>query len=164
MAWHLAQLNVAVALEPLDSPRLAEFTAQLDPVNASADAAPGFVWRMQDDSGNATDLRGSDDELLLNMSVWRSFEDLRAFVYGDAGHLAVMRRRREWFAKLSPVLVLWWVPAGRLPTIPEAEARRALLAEQGPTPEAFTFRHAFPPPDAGAAQTHVDAGDALRPA
>ena len=43
-------MNVALPREPLDSPALAEFVANLEPVNALADAAPGFVWRLEDES------------------------------------------------------------------------------------------------------------------
>jgi len=42
--WHLAQVNIADPRAPLDSPELAELVANLDPVNALADASPGFVW------------------------------------------------------------------------------------------------------------------------
>jgi hypothetical protein len=144
---HLAQVNIALPLEPLESELLAPFTAALDAVNARADAAPGFVWRLQDESGDATGFRVAGDErLIVNLSVWESIEALRAFVYADAGHLAVLRRRREWFAKLDPMLALWWLPAGTLPGVAEAERRLALLERHGPTAEAFTFREAFGPP------------------
>ena len=98
---HLAQVNVALPLEPLDSPRLAAFVEALAPVNAVADASPGFVWRLQTDAGDATAIRAfGDDRLIVNMSVWESVEALRAFAYGDA-HAAVLRRRRDWFARLG---------------------------------------------------------------
>ena len=97
MEYVVAQVNIGRLVAPLDSPRLADFMAQLDPVNAVADGAPGFVWRLQTEDGNATALRafeedaeGSDGGILLNMSVWESVEDLAAYVYG-AAHLAVLR-------------------------------------------------------------------------
>lgn len=144
-SFHLAQVNIALAREPLDAPLLADFVAQLDPVNARADAAEGFVWRLQTEDGDATAIRAFDDErLIVNMSVWESLETLRAFVYGDPAHLAVMRRRREWFDRLETFLVLWWVPAGHRPTIAEAKDRLALVRAVGPSPDAFTFRRHFP--------------------
>ena len=89
---------------------MAEFMALLDPVNAVADASPGFVWRLQTEEGNATALRPyEDDRMIVNMSVWESIEDLAAFVY-RSGHVDVMRRRREWFEPMKPYMVLWWVP------------------------------------------------------
>jgi hypothetical protein len=145
---HLAQLNIALPREPLGSDLLAEFEAQLDPVNAAADAAPGFVWRLQGEDGNATGIRGFDDyRLIVNMSVWESLEALRAFVFSSRPHLGVLRRRREWFERLGEAyLVLWWIPAGTpLPTVEEAEQRLAVLRERGPSPQAFTFRSPFPP-------------------
>ena len=145
--WHIAQVNIALPVEPLDSPALEEFVALLEPVNALADAAPGFVWRLQTEDGDATAIRAfGDDRLIINMSVWESIEALWDYVY-DGGHLRAMRRRREWFTRMAEShLVLWWVPAGEPPTVAEAEERLALLQERGPTPEAFTFKARFGPP------------------
>ena len=137
----LAQLNVARLLAPLDTPQLAEFVAALDPINALADGSPGFVWRLQTEDGDATAVRMFDDDMLIvNMSVWESREALHAFVY-DTDHVAVMRRRREWFARMAETyLALWWIPAGTVPTVPDAQERLVHLREHGPSPRAFTFR------------------------
>jgi hypothetical protein len=147
-AWELAQLNLARPVEPLDAPALADFVAALIPVNAVADAAPGFVWRLQTEAGDATDVRWADDgEVIVNLSVWESVLALADFVYGG-DHLAVMRRRREWFMPLNEaVTVLWWVPAGHRPTLAEAAARLDDVRRHGPSPRAFTFRTVFPAPD-----------------
>jgi len=141
---HLAQLNVARLLEPIDSPRLAPFVALLDEVNAAGDGSPGFVWRLQSDGGNATDIRPWGDDVIVNLTVWESAESLRAYVYGPA-HTAVLRRRREWFAVMSEAhLVLWWVPDGHRPGLDEAGERLARLRADGPTPHAFDLRTTFP--------------------
>jgi Domain of unknown function (DUF3291) len=144
---HLAQLNVALGKATVDSPEMAEFAANLDRVNALADAATGFVWRLQDEDGNATSIRAYDDErMIVNLSVWESIEALWSFVY-DSGHLEVMRRRREWFERLpTAYVVLWWLPEGRIPTVDEAIARLDHLEAHGPTAEAFTFKHRFAAP------------------
>ena len=158
--FQLAQVNIALPRKPLDTPLLAQFVAQLDPVNDRADAADGFVWRLQTEDGDATAIRGFDDDrVVVNMSVWESLQDLRAFVYEDPAHLAVMRRRREWFERIEVFMVLWWVPAGQRPTVAEAEARLGLLRAVGPSPEAFTFRRHFPAPDAGSAEVVDDDRD-----
>jgi heme-degrading monooxygenase HmoA len=138
---HIAQVNIALPREPLDAPLLRDFVSALDPVNANADTAPGFVWRLQTENGDATGVNGfGDDRLIINMSVWESLEALRAFVYRDPAHLAVMRRRREWFHKHAEAFqVLWWIPEGHIPTVEEAEERLELLRRLGPTPDAFTF-------------------------
>jgi hypothetical protein len=147
----LAQLNIGRTREPLDSPLLADFVAALDPINALADASPGFVWRLQTEEGDATSIRAFDDELMIvNMSVWESVEALWDFVYGG-DHLAYMRRRREWFERIEMHLVLWWVPQGHRPTVEEALQRLERLRLAGPGPEAFTFKHRFPAPTATAA-------------
>jgi hypothetical protein len=154
--FHLAQVNIALPREPLDSELLRDFVAQLDSVNAVADARSGFVWRLQTEEGDATEVRGfGDDRVIINMSVWESLEALRGFAYAERAHLDVMRRRREWFERLPLYLVLWWIPVGHVPTVAEAEERLALLQSAGPSPGAFTFRAHFPPPDAAQ-------GDAVR--
>jgi hypothetical protein len=134
---------------PLDSPPLAEFMAALDGVNTLAEASPGFVWRLKSDSGNATDIKASDDpRFIVNMSVWSSVEALFAFVYRSA-HTKVMTRRREWFERPEAAYqVLWWVPAGTTPSVDEALARLEHLRAHGPTAHAFTFKERHPPPGA----------------
>jgi hypothetical protein len=132
----------------MDGPVMAGFKAALEPINALADVAPGFVWRLQTQDGDATAIRPYDDErMMVNMSVWASIEALRAFVY-TSGHTSVMRSRKRWFEKLEIYLVLWWVPALHEPTIEEAKQRLEHLTRRGPTPYAFTFRTSFPAPDA----------------
>ena len=146
-AWHIAQLNVGRSVAPPGSPELADFMAALDRINAMAEASPGFVWRLQSASGNATDILVSDDpQSLINMSVWSSIESLFAFVY-RSGHTEVMKRRREWFEKPTEAYqALWWIPAGHTPSIEEALERLALLRREGPTPRAFTFNQRYPRP------------------
>jgi Domain of unknown function (DUF3291) len=144
---HLAQLNVGRAKAPLDSETMAEFMALLDPINELADRSPGFVWRLEDDEGTgATGIKVSEDEqFIVNMSVWESVDALWSFVY-DSAHLDVMRRRREWFEHhVDQFMVLWWVPAGHVPTTEDALAKLEHLKAHGPTPEAFTFKVRFEP-------------------
>lgn len=143
----LAQLNIGVIRAPMDSPVMAEFANNLDRINALAEASPGFIWRLQTEDGNATAIRPFEDEnLLVNMSVWRDVASLKAYVY-ESAHVGFMRRRREWFELMKEAyLVLWWVPKGHRPEIAEAIAKLELLKAKGPGPEAFTFAQPFPPP------------------
>lgn len=133
--------------EPLGSDRLAGFVAGLDPINALAEATPGFVWRLQGEGGDATDIRAFDDpDMLINLTVWESVEALADFVF-RTDHLGFLRRRREWFETPdAPATALWWVPAGHCPSPAEAKERLARLTADGPTAHAFTFRRPFPPP------------------
>ncbi len=146
--WHLAQINVATAQFATDDPRMDGFMSRLDGVNALADSQPGFVWRLQSDSGNATDIdAGGGPLFLVNMSVWESLESLSDFVYTSV-HRDVMIRRGEWFERPSRAYqALWWVEAGRIPCVEEGLERLALLDEQGPSPQAFSFARSFPAPD-----------------
>ncbi|TYB41440.1 DUF3291 domain-containing protein [Actinomadura chibensis] len=150
---HLAQFNVATLVHPLDDARMADFVALLDPVNALADAAPGFVWRLVEEGRpDATGMRPAGADVVVNFSVWESAESLWDFVYRSA-HLETMRRRREWFRRHAEAhLVMWWIPAGHVPTVDEALERLALLRAQGPTPRAFTFNSAFTADEADAAE------------
>jgi hypothetical protein len=145
-AYELAQVNIARLKAPLDSPQLKDFVDALDPVNAAADTSDGFVWRLQSDSGNATDVPVfGDDWLIVNMTVWRDTNALTAFMY-QGQHRELLARRREWFEKLQEaVTALWWVPAGHRPTVAEAEERLLHLRTHGPTPYAFSLRTSFPP-------------------
>jgi hypothetical protein len=145
-SYELAQVNIARLKAPLDSPELKDFVEALDPVNAVADAADGFVWRLRSDSGNATDIPVLGDEwLIVNMSTWRDTKALTAFMY-QGRHRELMARRRDFFERLEEAVTsLWWVPAGHRPTVPEAESRLLHLREHGPTQRAFTLRTSFPP-------------------
>jgi Domain of unknown function (DUF3291) len=156
MDYVLAQVNIGRLLAPIESPLIADFVAALDEVNATADAAPGFVWRLQTEDGDATAVRGFERDavgsgggVIINMSVWESAEALAAYAYG-AGHVEVLRRRREWFERMSHAhLVLWWIPRGHIPTVSEAEDRLEHLRAHGPTARAFTLRERFPSPGEG---------------
>ncbi|GAB7104450.1 DUF3291 domain-containing protein [Streptomyces phaeofaciens JCM 4814] len=145
-APELAQVNIARLKFPLDSPELKDFVDALDPVNADAEAAPGYVWRLQSEGGDATDIPVFGDSwLIVNMSVWRDTDALTAYMY-QGRHREMLSRRREWFERVREAMaVLWWVPAGHRPTVAEAEARLLHLRAHGPTPYAFTLRTSFPP-------------------
>ena len=159
-SYELAQLNIGIIKGPMDSPVMAEFAGNLERINALAERSPGFVWRLQTEDGDATAIRPFEDEnMLVNMSVWRDGESLNKYVYSSA-HVDVMRRRKQWFERMSEAyLVLWWVPRGHRPSVTEAIAKLEALRTQGPTAQAFTFRHVFPPPDAVQSEPPVSFGD-----
>jgi hypothetical protein len=144
MRQQLAQVNVARLVAPIEHPDVQEFAEALDPINALADASPGFVWRLQDDTGSATGIRIDDDErVIVNLSVWTDVDALIDFVY-KSEHSSFLRRRRERFERFGSVSVaLWWVPEGHRPTVDEALMRLDHLERHGPTPTAFTFRTRF---------------------
>jgi uncharacterized protein DUF3291 len=120
LSYHLAQINIARLIAPIDDSKIAEFVAQLDPVNALADKAPGFVWLLKSESGNATDIAYNDDPfVIVNMSVWESIESLREYAY-KSDHRKVFQDRARWFEKMDkPNYCLWWIPAGHVPTVAE---------------------------------------------
>jgi hypothetical protein len=151
MTFELAQVNVARLEAPLTDPQLKDFVDALDPVNAIADAAPGFVWRLQTEDGNATAVRafewdtGDSAGMIVNLTVWQSIEELAEFTY-SGWHRELLRRRRDWFQHMrEAVTALWWVPAGHRPSTDEAEDRIRHLRAHGPTPQAFTLKVTFPP-------------------
>ena len=129
IGFHLAQFNLARTRAPLTDPLLSDFVDLLDEINALADRSPGFVWRLQSESGNATDY-----EI-------------------DSGHIQVLSRRTEWFERSdTPSMVLWWVPVGALPTLEDGLARLAHLTRHGPSEHAFTFKTRFLAPSGTAAR------------
>ena len=145
---HLAQVNIGRLLAPLDALESAGFADNLARINALAEAAPGFVWRLTGDGDDATDIVAFDDPtILINMSVWESPEALAGFVYRSA-HRDFVRGRHAWLHPMETALALWWVPAGHRPTPGEARARLETLRRLGPGPDAFTFKSLFQAPDA----------------
>ena len=156
--YTLAQINVGRFLYERGDPANADFMNALDPVNAHAEAADGFIWRLIGDGNDATDLVPDeiDPQLLVNMSLWRDVDALGSFVYRQSDHLSFMRRRKEWFERIEVFMALWWVPAGHVPTVAEGMARIAMLKERGATAEAFTFRQPFAAPDGMPAHPVLD--------
>ena len=156
-AWQLAQVNIAALKVPIDHPDVQDFVDGLAPINAQAEASSGFVWRLQDDAGDAGDAThiayDQNPLLIVNLSVWESAETLKAFTYSPE-HLAYLRRRREWFSRLAtPHFCMWWIPAGQRPTPAEARERLQQLETHGPSAAAFTFSKLYPPELSGSSQT-----------
>lgn len=147
---HLAQLNIGRIKDAMDSPLMAEFANNLDRINALAEQTEGFVWRLQTDEGDATALRPfpDEDKMLVNMSVWQDLQALSRYVYKSA-HVELMKKRKQWFEPMEQaILVLWWVPAGHIPSVTEAIERLQHLRANGPSAHAFTFAKNFPVPSA----------------
>lgn len=144
-AYQLAQANIARTRATLDDPLMRGFVEQLEPINRLADDSPGFVWRLQTEEGDATSIQLFEDaRIIVNLSVWESFETLKAFVYSGA-HLQVLREKKSWMEQLdTPSLVLWWVPTGHRPSPAEARQVLARLEQLGPSAAAFTFANPYP--------------------
>ena len=147
-SWYIAQINVGTIRYPADDPRMAGFMNRLDEINAIADQSPGFVWRLQSESGNATDIDvGGDPLFLVNMSVWASPDALANYVY-ESAHRHIMIQRRDWFERPDDVYqAIWWVPVGHIPTPDEGLAKIELLQTMGPSADAFTFKNRFAAPE-----------------
>ncbi|MEO8613022.1 MAG: DUF3291 domain-containing protein [Chloroflexota bacterium] len=145
--YHIAEINIGRILEPLDSPMMAEFTNNLDQINALADGSPGFVWRLVGEGNDASSLRPFDDDMIIvNMSVWESVEALHTYVY-KSHHTDFLRWRKEWFSKMTEShFCMWWVRAGHEPTVREAKEHLEHLRVHGETATAFTFKTLFPAP------------------
>lgn len=144
--YHLAQINIAKMLGPIDGPIMADFVAQLDEINTLAEQSPGYIWRLQDETGNSSSIQAYEDPMIIvNLSVWESVEMLAQFAY-QSDHAEVYRQKRKWFEPITPNYAMWWVPAGHIPTTEEGKQRLETLGENGPSPEAFTFGKKFPAP------------------
>jgi Domain of unknown function (DUF3291) len=145
--YRLARLNIARMKEPIDSPVMTDFVGNLDQINALAEQSPGFIWRLKDETGSAIALRPFGEDFIVNMSVWLDVASLSNYAF-KSGHVEIMRRRREWFARMTDAYAaLWWVPKDHLPSLVEAKERLDHLRKFGASPKAFTFKEAFAPPD-----------------
>jgi len=144
MEFHLAQVNIARMLGPIDSPVMTGFTSNLDPINALADQSEGFIWRLKDETNNATSIKVFDDDfIIVNMSVWKNIEALFQYVY-RSNHVEFFKRRKEWFEKMPEMhMALWYVPVDQQPTVSEAMDRIIHLRKHGETPYAFSFKKKF---------------------
>jgi hypothetical protein len=145
--FHIAQINIARMLAPIDDLVMADFVAQLPSINALAEESPGFVWRLQSEGGDATSIKIYDDDMvIINLTVWEDLESLRQYVYKSA-HSGVMRDRMRWFEKFDgPYYAMWWIPAGHVPDPQEGKQRLDHLRQHGDTAFAFSFKHIFPNP------------------
>jgi hypothetical protein len=142
MTNHIAQLNIGRFRFPTDDPRMAPFMANLDRINALAERSEGFVWRLKDESNNATAIRpAGDPTMAVNLSVWESVEALERFVWATL-HKQFYNRKSDWFEKLStPRFVMWPVPAGHVPDLAEAMERLEHLKSRGDSDFAFGWSH-----------------------
>jgi hypothetical protein len=144
--WNLAQVNIGrITGTTMEDPVMAEFVSRLDEINGLAEGSPGFVWRLKNDSGNATSVKFSDDtRIIVNMSVWKDVDHLFDFTYKTL-HREVLVQRAKWFEKMdSHFMALWYVPKFTYPSIEDATFRLNYLDKNGPTPMAFTFKKKFP--------------------
>ncbi len=139
--YHLAQLNIGRIRYEVNDPRMAGFVDNLAFVNALAERSEGFVWRYQDESGNATSTRPYDGDpmMAVNMSVWENVESLEKYVWQTV-HKRFYAKRHEWFETMAErYLVMWWVPAGHRPSIAEAIERLEHLKANGSSDHAFAW-------------------------
>src|SRR5580692_3888541 len=124
MKTHLAQLNIGRFRAPKGDPRMADFYDNLDRINAAAERMPGFVWRLKDDSGNATGIPwAGDPAFAVNLTVWENVEALEKFVFMTA-HRGIYARKHEFFeTPEQPNFAMWLVPEGHIPSLEEARER-----------------------------------------
>lgn len=138
----LAEINIARLTHDIDHPAVAEFTDNLDRINAIADRMDGFIWRYEDDSGNATDTQIADDpRMIVNFSVWRDVQALEGFVWGTL-HKHFYAKRDQWFHAMDKMhFAMWWIEDGTHPSVEDAVARLEYLQKHGPGEHAFGWEH-----------------------
>lgn len=141
--FHLAQVNIAKRLAPMDDPIMLDFINKVESINEIADLAEGFVWRMKDEDKDLGAQIFQDDTLLINISVWKNLESLFNYTY-HSGHIDVFKRKKEWFSKIKMMhMAFWYVPKGYKPTFQDAKNRLNYIDKNGPSPYAFTFKGKF---------------------
>src|SRR5262245_15372255 len=131
MPYHLAQANIArMRGSPADAV-MTGLIQRIDEMNKLAEKSPGFVWRLNGAEATFDALRVFEtyfepfepEKLFYNMSVWKSVDDLKHYVFRTA-HAEMFRGKPQWMDHFDRAhLALWWVPAGHVPTIPESAER-----------------------------------------
>ncbi|MEO8531746.1 MAG: DUF3291 domain-containing protein, partial [Deltaproteobacteria bacterium] len=117
---HLAEFNFGTLRHDWDDPRVADFVAGLDRVNAIAATSKGFVWRLTDEDGAIAEstpkpAEMSNDRLASTLSVWEDVTSLEHFVWNTV-HRQYYGRKAEWYDAVgNGNLVLWWVKIGERP-------------------------------------------------
>jgi len=148
MDYQLAQINVARMVGVnIEDPIMKEFVTNLDRINDLAEHSPGFIWRLKDESNNASSFNPfNDEQVIINISVWKDIESLENFTY-KTFHTHFLKRRKEWFHKYGKAyFALWWVEEGNYPSIEESIERLEHLQRKGATEKAFDFRNTFTRP------------------
>ena len=132
----------------INDPIMKDFVDNLDRVNSPAENSEGFVWRLKDESNNATHLNPyGDEQVIVNISVWETSQALEKFVY-KTFHTDFLKRRKEWFQAYGKVYTaMWWIESGQFPTIQEAIEKLNFHQKNGPTQNVFDFRNRFEPPE-----------------
>jgi hypothetical protein len=146
--YQIAEINIArMRGVDINDPIMQEFVENLDTVNGIAEKSPGFVWRLKDESDNATALNPyNDEQIIINISVWETIEDLEHFMY-TTFHSEFLKRRKEWFFKFGKAhTAMWWTPAGKFPTLQEAVDQLDYLQTHGPSEKVFDLKTRFPMP------------------
>ena len=147
--FQLAEINVArMKGVRINDPIMKEFVDNLDRVNQLAEDSEGFVWRLKDESNNATNLNPyNDEQVIINISVWQSVESLEQYVY-KTFHNDFLKRRREWFQTYGKVhTAMWWIHHGQFPTVEDAVEKLDYLQKNGASPFVFNFKNRFPRPE-----------------
>ena len=163
------QVNVAIGVAPEDSDQMQPFFQRLEAVNKLARRAEGFIAMLSDIEDGSVSSGGGGCEYFpegyyVNISLWRDVESFKKFTYTGA-HAFVLKRKSEWFVEwdedlYGPKQCMWWVPKKvrgengeedtsgifSMPSPREAADRLQSLRENGPSQDAFTLSHLYPPP------------------
>src|ERR1051325_1997210 len=86
---HLAQVNIARTRVAVSDPSMADFVSRVDGMNQVAERSRGFVWRLRGSEATPAALRVFEnyfvpfepDRFFYNMSVWKTVEALREYVF-----------------------------------------------------------------------------------
>ncbi|QAX87612.1 hypothetical protein C2E19_28880 [Pseudomonas sp. DTU12.3] len=140
----LAQFDLVKPRYPKTDPRMSSFYESTRYVNNLAEQHPGFIWReLNEDQALLDELWGQG--YLYTLSVWRSPESLKDFLY-KTPHNEFRKRGAEWFLPVSkPRVVMWWIEEGHIPTLKEAHEKMQILYEVGPSYQAFDLKNSALP-------------------
>jgi hypothetical protein len=144
--YQLAQANYGQWKQDITRELVQAFYDRVGPIIQSAVESGGWVW--SNAGGFYQDPRSvaafdHNSQIIFNMTVWETFEDLKRFVFNQV-HGAMMQDRDQWIDRLpTQVSMMWWVKADERPTIAQAREKIALINSIGPSALAFDFKNYF---------------------
>ncbi len=155
--YWLALYTFAQFRKPADDPANEDYFNIEPAIWAAMERAEGFIARAAyDDEPGAEDWGeqvfpkywsdNGDGWAPSTVSLWQDLESALAAVYRGP-HAEILRLGPLFMQEAEdyPAYALWWVPENHQPDWEEAVERHEQLGDNGPSPDAFTFKAAFDP-------------------
>jgi hypothetical protein len=141
---HLAQINIARMLAPIDDPVMADFVANLPSINV-VEQSPGFVWRRNRMAVMQRDYVYDDEMIIIKYCLGKS--GCVALIRLQKRSLWILRDRKRWFEIRRSRIAMWWICVVILPRRKSPRNALNISASMAILPFAFSFKKVFPEPE-----------------